>query len=252
MNFEDQLSILVVSCDKYSDLWDTFLFLWKRYWSDCPYQVALGSNYKKADYPGVIPILIGEDTSWTNNVKTMLEQIKTPYVMMMLEDFFLCKPVKGKSISDLLKYTIENDVDCMRVTAAMPLKKVTNRELGIGPIEHGTPYYVSCHPAFWKKATLLELLRDGYSAWDFEEKNSSESRFFDYKFMSTTTPRIFMRNGVERGKYYKSTLRFLKKEGISVDLSSRGIINDYTLKRKLTLLYFRIRMRFLVMTHHST
>lgn len=42
-------------------------------------------------------------------------------------------------------------------------------------------------------------------------------------------------NGVERGKYYSSTVKLLKKNGIECDVSERGVINDEGLKRKLYL-----------------
>jgi len=37
-------SILIPSCDKYSDLWRPFFTLFWRHWPDCPFPVYLGSN----------------------------------------------------------------------------------------------------------------------------------------------------------------------------------------------------------------
>ena len=37
-------SILVVSCDRYRDLWTPFFTLFQRYWPDCDMPVYLGTN----------------------------------------------------------------------------------------------------------------------------------------------------------------------------------------------------------------
>ena len=39
------VSVLVMSCDAYSDIWEAFNTLFKRYW-DCPYKVYFGTETK--------------------------------------------------------------------------------------------------------------------------------------------------------------------------------------------------------------
>jgi hypothetical protein len=35
----DRIAIPVVSCDKYSDLWQPFFALFDRFWPDCPLDI---------------------------------------------------------------------------------------------------------------------------------------------------------------------------------------------------------------------
>jgi hypothetical protein len=43
-NSSDNLAVIVVSCDLYSDVWKPFFTLFFKYWNDCPFPVYLTSN----------------------------------------------------------------------------------------------------------------------------------------------------------------------------------------------------------------
>ncbi len=81
-------SILVVSCDRYRDLWAPFFTLFQRYWPDCDMPVYLGANFVQAEFAGVRTLKAGDDESWSKGLRFFLENIQTEYVLLMLEDFF--------------------------------------------------------------------------------------------------------------------------------------------------------------------
>lgn len=82
------ISVLVVSCDKYSDLWGPFFTLFWRYWTVPSCKVYLGSNYLIYNDPRVETIAIGEDKNWSHGLIEIVSKIDTPYIILMLEDFF--------------------------------------------------------------------------------------------------------------------------------------------------------------------
>src|SRR5665647_3629546 len=103
---ESSLPILVVSCDRFSDVWPVFFTLFFRYWPDCPFDIYLGSNYLRYEHPQVTTITVGEDTSWAHGARLMLESLSSEYVLLFLEDFLLTEPVdsdKVISLCELLK-----------------------------------------------------------------------------------------------------------------------------------------------------
>lgn len=67
-----ETSILIPSCDKYSDLWIPFFTLFWQHWPDCPFPVYLGSNEEVFEHPKVKNILVGPDKDWTSGVRKML------------------------------------------------------------------------------------------------------------------------------------------------------------------------------------
>lgn len=235
---KSKLAILVVSCDKYSDLWPPFFKLFRIFWPDCIYPIYLGSNNTIYPDDSIHMITIGDDSSWADNLKLMLDQVKEEYVLMLLEDFFLEKKVEGKYIEELFEYVKHNNVDCLRLAPTPPPSKTIDKKLGVGKIEYNAPYCISTQPAIWNKDKLESLLHEGYTAWDFEKRNSVDAANSGLKLCGTKKFYIKRHNGVERGKYYASTLKLLNANGIYVDEKLRGVINDLTItKRIYTVLY---------------
>ena len=53
MSNNSDLSIVVVSYDGYSDLWEDFFALKNKYWTDCPYPTYLANNIKEFQFMNV-------------------------------------------------------------------------------------------------------------------------------------------------------------------------------------------------------
>ena len=77
-----------------------FFALFWRYWDDWSYKVYLGSNFQVYDDHRVKTLAIGKDKSWSHGLLEMVERIDTPYIICMLDDFFLRNRV---SIKDVMK-----------------------------------------------------------------------------------------------------------------------------------------------------
>src|SRR5690348_12286619 len=91
-------SVLVISCDRYRDLWAPFFHQFHKYWPDCPFPVYLGANSASYHDPCVHMLQSGADESWSKNLKFFLSRIPTRYVLVLLEDFFLDGPVSNSSL----------------------------------------------------------------------------------------------------------------------------------------------------------
>lgn len=245
------IAILVVSCDKYSDLWDIFFSYINKNWAECDISVYLGTNYKCYNSDKVKTIQIGEDRSWADNVKKMLEEVNEDYVLMLLEDFFICDQVRNTEIEKYYDFLLEKRADFIRLNPCPPPHNTINPKLKIGEIEEGEPYYISTQPAIWKKTALLGLLKSGYSAWDFEIKNSENSKDLNIKGLGTNKYVIKHLNGVERGKYYLSTINNINKSFSKVEFSEQRLpaINDTTFNRKVRLKIYRIKLWLYIKTH---
>ncbi len=244
---EKALAVLVVSCDKYSDLWSIFFRLLKKYWPDCPYQIYMGSNNVQCEEKGVIPICIGNDIAWTDNVAKMLECIEEPYVLILLEDIFLSARVDNEYIKRLLCYIVDHDIDCLHLHNHYTGIKCMDKELGVQFIEAGSPYYVHAVECIWKKEMLKKFLIPGYSAWDFELKNSKTVKPGEQSFAAVKKNVFEIKNGVIRGKYLKSTVGFLASEGIEVDIYNRGVFEDANIKQRISAQFTRLKLRVYVL-----
>lgn len=240
---DSRLSVLVVSCDKYADLWPLFFRMKDYAWSDCPFEFYLGSNFLTYNNDkNIHNISIGEDESWSDNLRKMLSQIPSEHVLFLLEDCVLDKKIDTGVVTRYLDYAIQHGLDCVRLAPVPSPGKILDREYGLAAVEPGMPYFICCQISIWKKSSLMNLLKPGYSAWDFELRNSRDKESYWLKIVSTKKYIFSSKNGVVKGKYLRSTVNYLEKQGISVDTSRRGIIEDTDIYSKLHLKYTRIKM----------
>ena len=91
-----QYSIVVMSCDKYECCWYPFFKCLDKYFPNHPktYLITEGKTSKYSE-------TIATTGSWTKRLKDALEQIKEDYILLMLEDFFIRKPVDEERINKI-------------------------------------------------------------------------------------------------------------------------------------------------------
>ena len=141
------IPLLVVSCDRYSDLWDPFLQVFRRHWADCPFPLFLGSNHKISHDPGVTTIAIGDDRGWGAGLQSLLDRLGAEYVLLFLEDFFLEEAVDTTNVLRLAEIAGRNKLGCLRLTPNPPPSQQVEGSPGLGWILPGDPYRVSTQVA---------------------------------------------------------------------------------------------------------
>ena len=79
-------SIIVSSCDNFSDLWEPFFILFFKYWPDCPFKIYLISETKIYSDEKVEMISLKKDMGWASNLKAAIRRINTPYFIYFQEE----------------------------------------------------------------------------------------------------------------------------------------------------------------------
>lgn len=211
-------AVLIVSCDKYKDLWGPCITLFRRFWNDCPYPVYLLSNTVKADFPNVTSILTGSDISWSDNLLIALDSLQCSHVLLYIEDLFLIDTVDSTTIQALIQRCILEDWDYLRLN---PTPKGDKRiDDTISEISPGSVYRSSVVFSVWKIKTLKQILKPGESAWDFEEIGTARTDVF-HRFYASNHELIPNCNTVIKGVWEKEALNKILKLGIRPDLSQR-------------------------------
>lgn len=215
-------AVLVVSCDKYSDLWRPFFELFWRFWPDCPFSIYLLSNNKIEEFPNVTNIAVGEDKSWSDNVLLALDKISEDYIIMHLEDLFFYEKIDNKGVVELVDWSVSANVDYMRFNPNPGPDKKHNELVGV--VSKGSEYRTSTVMSLWRKDVLRDLLKPGESAWDFEIIGSSRSDKYDgfYSAYESFLPTF---NGVIKGKWFRSSVRKMKDLNVDIDLGKREVLS---------------------------
>jgi hypothetical protein len=228
-SFLPACSVLVVSCDKYKDLWTPFFTLFSRYWPDCEWPVYLGTNFAHPDVDYVRTIPAGEDEAWSKRLRFFLQQLTTEYVLLLLEDFFLDRPVSSDSIREHLKLLHSLDGASLRL---FPNPYPDYVRKGIGVIHPRAAYRVSLQASIWNRSRLLDLLVDEESPWQFETRATLRSRSLQAGFYCSPVPVIHYRHVLERGEWFRSQAQFYRAQNIGCNFQARPVMSLVKALRK--------------------
>jgi hypothetical protein len=232
-----EISIVVLSCDRYSDLWKPFFSVFWKNWPDCPFPVYLLSNYQSFNHPQVNSVQIGEDLSWSKGLKQMLERIPTPYTLLFLEDFFLLAPVDTARVLSCFDALRELDGDMLRLKPDPGPNQQVEGFSSIGRIDIDSPFVISTQTAIWRREFLLKLLQEKESAWEFEVKGTERSRDIGKGLYCTWEPIFNYSHVIERGKWFRWAAKHFGEMGIGCDFTRRPVM---TIGDSLQWNYMRI------------
>ena len=221
---QGKCAVLIVSCDKYKDLWGPCITLFRRFWNDCSYPVYLLSNTVRVDFPNVTSILTGTDVSWSDNLLLALEQIPCSHVLLYIEDLFLVNPVASQTIHSLIEQCIREDWNYLRLNPTP--KGDMQIDDFISEISPGSVYRSSVVFSVWKIETLKQILKSGESAWDFEEIGTARTDSHS-KFYASNQELIPACNTVIKGVWELEALKKIKYLGIEPDLQSRRSMSSH-------------------------
>ncbi len=217
----NKLAVIVISCDKYEDLWLPFFQLFKKFWPDCPFQVYLLCNMKEFSFPGVITIKVGNDISWSDNLKTGLGRINEEYVLMFIDDLFLRASVQTPMLREICNEFIRVNGNYIRLNPT--IRADTSYNDYFGKVSPGTIYRTSTVLSLWKKSVLFELLKSGETAWEFEIFGSVRSDVYD-GFYASWENCFSIVNGVIKGKWQRKAYHSIRALCPEMDLQRRKLM----------------------------
>jgi hypothetical protein len=220
--FVNDIAVMVVSCDNYSDLWNPFFALFSRFWPDCPFKVYLLCNEKDFEFPSVNVIKLGQDKSWSDNVKLGISKIKEKYILLFIEDLFLVRSVDTGSLLRVCGKFIEVKGNYLRLVPTIKADKKHNEFFGV--VSPGTIYRTSTILSLWEKKVFYDLLSPHESAWDFETLGALRSDNYD-SFYASWKDYFTILNGVIKGKWERGAYNKIKILYPGISLNKRMIMS---------------------------
>ena len=145
---------------------------------------------------------------------------------MMLEDFFIRQPVDTTLVLKSFESLLSLSGEMIRLTPRpRPDVPVEGHPL-IGRIKPNAPYRTSTQVAIWRRQTLLDLMKENETIWEFEDYGSRRSDIYVNGFYCTWKQVIpYGFHVVERGEWFRHEARRFKAMDIGCDFSRRPIMN---------------------------
>lgn len=253
-NYLDNVSILIVGFDGYVDVWNHSIDLMNKYWPDRP-KTYFATSELKPDYAGVEIIQAGPNSEWSRKTQTALSHINTPYVILLLEDFFISDYVDNDTIVETLKFIEENDIKFYQLLVQLINQKWEKGKRYEGKrylkiIPTNKKYGINLQAAIWKTDYLREKVgHENYNAWKFEMNQLGEEHYNEDKieFLIDTRNMLNITHTVVQSKYLRGAVRKLKKIGCVIDSDERPMLSlRDNFKYQLKLFMYSATPRFMV------
>jgi len=236
MDISSECTVLVNSCDKYEEAWSPFFILFHKYWPDCPFRIGLNTESKEFNTLNLtIEIYHSREVAWGKRLSEVLQQITSPYVIILLEDFFIRQKVKTKKIIECLE-AMKTDKSIAvfyfnRITGYSDLSDKYNDYYEMHPTKDYNRYLFNCQAAIWRKDVLETVCQKAVSPWEFEENSYMRNQNYleQYKFFCSkytyyddvrdddVFSYILVRNsgyGIWQSKWLWNNRKFFEHEGI--------------------------------------
>lgn len=231
-NLYDDVSILVVGFDGYIDVWNHFFALMNKYWADRP-QTYLATSELTPVYENVHVIPTGKNTEWSKRTAIALEQIKTPYVILMLEDFFISDYVDNDVVKSCIEMVEHDNIKFYQILVQL-LKQTWekgkpykgNKHIHVIPTDK--KYGVNLQAAIWQTQYLKEKIgNENYNAWQFEMNQLNAEKYNENKIEYLIDDRNILKitHAVVQSKYLRGAIKKMNKIGHTIDTSEREALS---------------------------
>jgi hypothetical protein len=247
-NANSDLSVLVLSCDKYKDLWLVFAHYFQAHWGNCPYPVYLLTNEESFQHDRIVSLQTGKDTGWSDSLISALNQIETQYVLFLQEDAFFNLDIDNGLVVNGLHFLGKLGGTTVKLRPARfpgaPLPDAPS----FARISSHTPYRNGLFLSIWNRSRLLTYLRPGESAWDFETRAGDRTES-DTGFYSARHGNFKFIHGVIKGRWVRSAYHqvLIEIPGYTTSrpiMSAReeSLLNAYIAARGLFIKIFGVRI----------
>jgi len=225
---QNRLTVLVMSCDKYSDLWNPMSDFLRLFWADCPYEIVLSTETKMPKEGAVFTRTVhSKRPAWSGRVLDSLAGMDTPYVLFLLDDLWPGGKIDTCRLESLIDLMERDGIGDIHLRKEGADQKDYDKDADFRLYALNAPYRISASASLWNRNFLMSVMREEENAWDFERIGSFRDegkRMPVLVCKESPFPIIDCAAGaVERGKWEPKALQFAAQNGVSVDTSHRSI-----------------------------
>lgn len=166
-------TVVVSSCDNYEDTWYPFFTVLRNRWKNIPYPIVLNTETKSFQMEGLNICSFHlyqhpNEVPWSLRLKETLKRIETPYIIFLLEDFFLESDVDNQKIQQCIQWMDEDPtISCFDFAGTICGKKPCQYP-GFMERPRFSQYKFNAQAAVWRRIDLISYLRDDEDPWVWE------------------------------------------------------------------------------------
>ena len=196
VNFEnDDITVIVQTCDKYNFLWKGWYYSFKENWDwslnwdiyFCNEEEKL--NFSDSRIKQLNTSRSHDSSGFSNRLIDILTKIKTKYILYIQDDMWLHKKIDKKTFEDSLYLMKHFDWNCIKIHEKTFFNydlEQTNHFINNKRVlkqKINSEYLLSHNACFWNKDFLLENMTENENPWknEFEGTKRISERYDDPK-----------------------------------------------------------------------
>jgi hypothetical protein len=234
----DDVTIIVQSCDKYEVLWKPFYQLLFKHWpslltenKDVP--ILMITNKKEYKDPRITNIKIENEISWSDNMLTVLQHVKTKFVIILLEDYYITHFDESR-LNEIMNIMRHDNIAYVQLSVNDARYCTGPQYPGIEGVRYKgryDNYAASLQACAWVTDDLRHILKPGEGIWLFERAASVRSQGLRSRFLSVTDnyPIMYL-NMAHMGYLISQNLEKAKKMGLEFGENTLPLDSDHKFK----------------------
>ncbi len=223
------MCILIMSCDKYHDVWEPCVSFLRKFLDLRDYCIYLSTeSLEDNSVHGVDRYILTGAGEWSMRLRLSLAKIEEEFVFLLLDDFWLTDRLDKRLLERDIKYLCSNnDVGVIYINY-VKWRFLKDYSADYKLWENGMIYRINTRPAIWKKEYLMKIIDERESVWQFERIGSIRSNEFDEKVLCSKKQYISFLWAVTAGKYERKAVKYAIKSGFVLDGDYRKTQSVFT------------------------
>lgn len=213
---KDICTVLVMGCDEYFDVLELNGEFRDKYYADCTFRYFCCTQTKRPS--GKYDKIILNDASdvWSVRLHNALKLIDTPYVLLVLDDFFFSKKINEEKIVEYITFMEENNVGELKLTPDDKKRYSAICRKNDEFVEYwkDNPFRVSITAGIWKIEFLHKIILPIYSVWEAERNGIEESRKYDEQCWGVKENSFALVHCIMSGGWTRQARKLFKAEHI--------------------------------------
>lgn len=202
------LTLMIQTCSKFSDLWDAHIHLLNQNWPDRPRTLLVTDAPTAVHFPGVEMISAGAGLHMPQRLAAALPQIQTEYILLTLDDYFPIQPISSGKIARLVQIMETEGLDYIRLFPDPPaFRRMKN---GLYQIDLSVDYAVNLYPGIWRRDFLAKTILDT-NIWTYEVSLTHTARRENARCAMSKGQEFPILDVVRKGKLLHRAAWYLRK-----------------------------------------
>jgi len=238
---KDKLTMVIQTCDKFSDLWEGHFKLLNKNWEDRQIETLLVTDEKTdRKFDKVKVFSAGSGLHMPGRMKEAIDEIKTEYVLLTLDDYFPINKIDAHKIYRLIEIMEKENLDYIRLFKGRMKRIKYDGYEELYKVDLNNDYAVNLYRGIWRKDFLAETVKPKMDIWLYEVSLTYTAREYGARCAMSDNGEFKTLDVVRKGKLLNKAADYLEKHDLY-----HGDRERISIKEEIRIYIFTLGKRLL-------